>query len=153
MAWEASSRGMDCLEDCICSMSIHASLSRGHTTTRWHGDDGCSLFHLHWTLSRVPGFALVCYRQKMGDTWHFPVGQNDPKCCTFFAKLEFFSPVILRDNKFLCCRRAYFPIIKLISVNCYSTLSENPTVHQVLSEHRASYILHPGTSLGSKLDR
>ena len=32
-----------------------------------------------------------------GDTWHSPVGQNDPKYSPLFAKLEFF-PVIPRDK-------------------------------------------------------
>lgn len=85
---EASSWHMDCLEDGICSVGIYTSLFRGHTKTGGHVDHALSLFHLHFTNFRVHNFAFVCQRQKMlsGDSWHFPVGQNDPTYSTFFAK-------------------------------------------------------------------
>lgn len=123
----------------------HASLFREKTKKRiWHVKPALSLSHLHFIHFRVHCFVLVYYRQKVhsGDTWYFPVGQNDPKYSIFFAKLDFF-PTIPRDKKELPCIKTYIANIKLISVDYYSTLSGNPTVRQVLSEHKVSHILHP----------
>lgn len=116
---------MHCLEGCICFVSLHASLFGEHTERVWHGKHPLSLSHLLFICFRVHCFVLVCYRQRVhsGDTWHFPVGQNDPKYSTFLAKLEFF-PIIPRDKKEFHCTEAYFANIKLISVDDYSTLVE-----------------------------
>lgn len=110
----------------------------------WHGKHDFPSPILYLLHFRVHCFVLVCYRQNAhsGDTWHFPVGQNDPKYSTFFAKLELFL-IILQDKKESHCTEAHFANIKLISVDDYSTLSGNPTVHQVLSEYKVSHILHP----------
>lgn len=92
---------MDCLEGCICFGSIHASLCRGHTKTRWHTNHAPSLFHFHFTHFRDNSFGLVCYQQKMHsrNSRHFPVEQNGPKYSKFFAKVEFsYSFLEIKNN-------------------------------------------------------
>lgn len=60
MVWEASSWHMDCLQHCICFVSIQASLFRGHNKKGWHANYAFSSFHLHFTHFRVHSFDLVC---------------------------------------------------------------------------------------------
>lgn len=54
-----------------------------------------------------------------------------------------FSQWFLETKKEFPCIKAYFATSKLISVDYYSTLRGDPTVCQVVSEHKVSHIPHP----------